>query len=480
MSSQNSIVSKEEIPPGTLILNRYLIQQIIGQGGLGRTYLALDTHRFNELCVLKEFAPFGSGHYDIKKSRNLFKREAKILHQINHPQIPQFLACFEEQERLFLVQEYVKGKTYSELLEKRQQSKRVFTESEIIRWLMNLLPILSYIHKLGIIHRDISPDNIMQPPGKKLPVLIDFGVGKLTNIHQESPPNSFRRPSYVGKMSFVGKIGYAPQEQIIMGRCSPGSDIYALGVTALVLLTGKDPTALVNQRSLEWEWQKYVRVGIYLRKILSKMTEEKPLKRYQSAQEVLRDLQQFFTNTKTTKTKTKASHKKTSTESKKATPSITKTSHRQSPQQSQIDETIILPSPQASRPPVVDDTFIVTKANSSPQEPFPKKPSTNSSSNSNSSNSNSTLPIDSTLIVSSVNPAAPQNQPYHQPLEKSIRAEFIRRCEQELAYYIGSMAALVVQEVMQKQKPQSPEELIDTIAEYISESNQVREFKKRF
>ncbi|VEP14300.1 Serine/threonine protein kinase [Hyella patelloides LEGE 07179] len=480
MSSHNSIVSKEEIPPGTLILNRYLIKQIIGQGGLGRTYLALDNHRFNELCVLKEFAPFGSGHYDIEKSRSLFKREAKILHKVNHPQIPRFLACFEQQNRLFLVQEYVKGKTYSELLEKRQQSKRVFTESEIIRWLMNLLPILSYIHKLGIIHRDISPDNIMQPPGKKLPVLIDFGVGKLTNIHQESPQNSFRRPSYVGKMSFVGKIGYAPQEQIIMGRCSPSSDIYALGVTALVLLTGKDPTALVNQQSLEWEWQKYVRVGTYLIKILSKMTEEKPLKRYHSAQEVLRDLQQFFINPQTTNAK-KAIAKNRSTQSTKATPSISKPSpsqsSRQSSQQSQIDETVILPSPQVSRPPVVDDTFIVTRANSSPQEPFPKKPSTKSSS---TSNSNSTHPIDSTLIVSSVNPAAPQNQPYPQPSEKSIRTKFIRRCEQELAYYIGSMAALVVQEVMQKQKPQSPEELIDAVAEYISESNQVREFKKRF
>ncbi len=173
-----SSLTRPEIAPGTLIDNRYIIQKLLGQGGLGRTYLAFDTRRFNEACVLKEFAPIGTGENGLEKSRNLFKREAKILHQLQHPQIPRFLACFEGDGRLFLVQEYVDGKTYSRLLGEFQHQGRTFSEEEVTQWLKNLLPVLEYVHQHNIIHRDISPDNIMLPDGKDMPVLIDFGVGK--------------------------------------------------------------------------------------------------------------------------------------------------------------------------------------------------------------------------------------------------------------------------------------------------------------
>ena len=123
-----SKVRSDEIPFGTLINDRYLIQKVLGQGGLGRTYLTLDTHRFNEPCVLKEFAPSGTGEYELQKSRDLFRREAKILHQIKHPQIPKFLACFEGRDQLFIVQEYVDGKTYSELLQERQKKGQSFSD----------------------------------------------------------------------------------------------------------------------------------------------------------------------------------------------------------------------------------------------------------------------------------------------------------------------------------------------------------------
>ncbi|MGB7250621.1 MAG: serine/threonine-protein kinase, partial [Phormidesmis sp.] len=256
-------MSKPIIPNGTLIDNRYLIQKLLGQGGLGRTYLAFDTRRFNEACVLKEFAPSGSGKHSIQKSRSLFKREAEILYHIQHPQIPDFLACFEEADRLFLVQEYVNGKTYSDLLKARRKQHSVFSEQEVIDWLNNLLTVLDYVHQCSIIHRDISPDNIMLPADSHLPVLIDFGVGKqiveaaqLTN----SGDDDTEEISYVGKMSLVGKVGYAPHEQIRLGVCSPSSDLYALGVTAVVLLTCKDPSALMNQYSLKWEWRTYAQV----------------------------------------------------------------------------------------------------------------------------------------------------------------------------------------------------------------------------
>lgn len=469
MSNQNSMLGREEIPSNTLIDSRYLIQQILGQGGLGRTYLAWDTRCFNEPCVLKEFAPFGSGNYDLEKSRNLFKREAEILHKINHPQIPKFIACFEAKGRLFLVQEYVKGQTYSALLEKLQQHRKAFTEAEIVEWLGNLLPILDYIHRLGIIHRDISPDNIMQPQGKGLPVLIDFGVGKLTDL---SSQESYTKDSYVSKISFVGKMGYAPREQITMGRCSPSSDIYALGVTALVLLTGKEPTALVNRLSLEWQWEKYTQVSPKLTNLLSQMTEEKPLKRYQSAQEVLQDLQPNYTDFS------------------QILSAPTKSSSEPNVRPVFDDETVIMRSfPSVSHPSQVDETLIVTGANTAPI--LPSDPSLGVRETS--------PPIDRTIIVNleQVEPQESdkssscsdrsnqslersQNQSSHQSITKFIRPEFIRRCEQELAYCIGSIASFVVQEVVEKKRPQSPEELITALAEYLPDRKQMAEFKQRF
>ena len=283
-----------ELPSGTLLDNRYMIERLLGQGGFGRTYLAFNAQRFNEPCVVKEFAPSGTGEHSLEKSRNLFKREAKILHQLEHPQIPKFLACFERQGRLFLVQEYVNGKTYSALLQEHQQQGRSFAEGEVIQWLRSLLPILEYIHERGIIHRDISPDNVMLPQGSDLPVLIDFGVGKQTIVlhHSNSDGTSGSdQTSFVGKMTVVGKVGYAPPEQISLGQCSPSCDIYALGVTAVVLLTGREPTLLMDQNSLEWRWRSYIRTSNAFAQVLDKMIANRPRDRYQTAKEVIAALE---------------------------------------------------------------------------------------------------------------------------------------------------------------------------------------------
>jgi serine/threonine protein kinase len=430
----NAIEGKAEIPTGTLIDNRYLIQKVLGQGGLGRTYLALDTHRFQEPCVLKEFAPLGSGQYDLEKSRELFKREAQILHQISHPQIPKFLACFEGKSRLFLVQEYVKGKTYSAILQERQKNNQVFQESEVIRWLMNILPILDYIHKLGIIHRDISPDNIMimQPEGKTLPVLIDFGVGKLTNIVREQKQLNSDNYSYVGKMSFVGKIGYAPREQIGMGICSPSSDIYALGVTALVLLTGKNPTSLVNSYSLEWEWHNYVRVSQEFTEILDKMTKERPQERYNSANAVLLDIQQNIINCQT---------------------SIVVPTQNNESQSSKLDS--IFPG----SPP--DSATLINQENTADENVVVDY----------------TQPLTSKFLTNST-PANTNNVLDLSKKQQTIEPKFVQRCQKELAYFIGPMASLIIDEVLVQSASRSPETFVNALAEQIPDSQQAIKFKR--
>ena len=277
------------ITPGTSINNRYEIQKVLGQGSFGRTYLASDTQRFGDLCVLKEFLPSNRAEYVIQKSRELFEREARVLYQINHPQIPKFMAWFTEQERLFLVQEYINGKTYSQLLHERlAQQGQAFSETEVIQWLKDLLSVLDYLHSINIIHRDISPENVMFSFDQSKPMLIDFGLVKetITQIWS-ADPNS---PQEYTQASIIGKYGYAPPEQIRLGQCYPSSDLYALAVCAVVLLTGKNPKLLMDQ-SLEWQWHSYVDVSDDFGQILDKMLAEKPRQRYQSAQEILELLQ---------------------------------------------------------------------------------------------------------------------------------------------------------------------------------------------
>lgn len=264
-----------EIHPGTTIDNRYEIQQVLGQGGFGRTYLAFDNRRFGDRCVLKEFRPSQTAEVTAQKSRELFEQEARVLYQINHPQIPKFLAWFTDNERLFIVQEYVDGKTYSQLLKERlTQEDRTFSEAEAIQWLKDMLPVLDYLHEMKIIHRDISLDNVMHCDKQSKPVLIDFGLVK-------------EKVSKIWSVGTVlGKIGYSPPEQLRMGRSYPSSDLYALGVCAIVLLTGKMPEELMD-RSLEWQWHSYIDIDNSLEKILDKMLAEKPTQRYQSAKEIL-------------------------------------------------------------------------------------------------------------------------------------------------------------------------------------------------
>jgi serine/threonine-protein kinase len=278
-------VLRAEIEIGTIIKNRYQIQGVLGRGGFGRTYLASNIERCGELCVLKVFLPTDTDPVAIQRSRKLFEREARVLYKINHPQVPKFLAWFEDAERLFIVQEYIDGKTYFRLLRERQKQGKLFSEPEMSQWLKDLLPVLAHLHENDIVHRDISPDNIMLPKGQSKPVLIDFGLvkQKVSQIWV----NGSRSLHESENLSFVGKFGYSPVEQIRMGQCYPCSDLYALAVTAIVLLTGREPMDLIDQRSLDWRWPSYISRDSKLRPILSKMLAERPMDRYQSAQEVL-------------------------------------------------------------------------------------------------------------------------------------------------------------------------------------------------
>ncbi len=267
---------------GSLLQNRYRIVRLLGQGGFGRTYLTKDQGRFEEECVIKEFMPPAGCDRFSSKAAQLFQREAEILYQISHPQIPQFRATFEQDQRLFLVQEHIEGLTYRDILQ--QRPGQAFSETEIRAFLGQLLPVLAHIHAKGIIHRDISPDNIILRRSDQKPVLIDFGVVKEVVTRLQTGTTGVQATT-------VGKAGYAPSEQLQSGRAYPCSDLYALAVTVLVLMTGKEPQALFDDTTLGWNWRPFVQVSDRLAMVLDKALSYRPGDRYQSVSEMVRALQ---------------------------------------------------------------------------------------------------------------------------------------------------------------------------------------------
>jgi serine/threonine protein kinase len=271
------------LPDGTIVQNRYRIQRMLGQGGFGRTYIAQDTNRFHEACVLKEFEPRSQGSKHAQKAEELFTREAKVLHQLHHPQIPQFRELFQvkwhNRELFFLVQDYVEGKTYEQLLNDRRNQGFTFTESEAIQLLQQLLPVLEYIHRSGIVHRDISPDNIILRDFDQKPVLIDFGVVKAAATQ-----------AVHSGQTLVGKPGYAPVEQLHKGSADPSSDLYALAVTIVVLLTGREAQSLFDPMNFTCQWKQYTNSSPAFAQIIDRMLSNRPRDRYHSAQAVIEAL----------------------------------------------------------------------------------------------------------------------------------------------------------------------------------------------
>ncbi|MBE9016961.1 protein kinase [Chroococcidiopsidales cyanobacterium LEGE 13417] len=290
-----SLASGNGLYSGQMLGDRYSIVRLLAQGGFGRTYLAEDTNRFRELCVLKEFAPQAQSNTLLRKAAELFEREAGVLYKLQHPQIPRFRELFrvkiDSKEHLFLVQDYVEGETYRSLLDERMQQGKFFSETEIVHLLQQILPVLDYIHSVGVIHRDISPENLILRASDRLPMLIDFGGVKQV-VATVSSAKSGRG---MHTATLLGKVGYAPPEQMQQGVVYPHSDLYALAATVLVLLTGKEPQELIDDRHLTWHWRREVSLTPMVGTMLDKMLSPRPSDRYHSAQHVLHLLQQHST-----------------------------------------------------------------------------------------------------------------------------------------------------------------------------------------
>jgi serine/threonine protein kinase/lipoprotein NlpI len=272
------------VPLVALLHNRFKVIEPIGRGGFGKTYLAEDTHKLNDRCVVKQLAYDGKGTRTVQqKVGQLFEQEAKQLQLLGeYPQIPTLLAYFEEDSHLYLVQQFIDGDNLLKQLEK----EGTFDESQIRQLLIDLLPILQFIHERGTIHRDIKPENIMRRSKDNKPVLIDFGVSKLLS-------QTVITGASVG--TSLGSHGYSPLEQIREGKAVYASDLFALGATCFHLMSGIHPFHLWTDFGYGWapDWRKHISnpISVQLGNILDKLLQKDVRDRYQSAGEVLQDLQ---------------------------------------------------------------------------------------------------------------------------------------------------------------------------------------------
>jgi serine/threonine protein kinase, bacterial len=269
-----------------LVRNRYRVTKSLGQGGFGATFVAIDVSLPGEpICVIKQLRPSNNHEKFLRMARELFEREARTLGKIgNHPQIPRLLDFFEERRNFYLVQEYVSGHT----IHQEVKQMGLFKEEKIRAFLIEILPVITYIHSQQVIHRDIKPANILRRDQDGKLVLIDFGAVKNHVAQIESPEGGEQAHN---TQFAVGTSGYAPPEQLAM-RPIFASDIYALGVTCIYLMTGKSPKDIeYNPSTGEMMWQKHVQLGKHMTQVLGKMLEVSVRYRYQSVEEVQRALE---------------------------------------------------------------------------------------------------------------------------------------------------------------------------------------------
>ncbi|HEY9875169.1 MAG TPA: SUMF1/EgtB/PvdO family nonheme iron enzyme [Candidatus Obscuribacterales bacterium] len=263
-----------------LLGDRYRAIKIIGQGGFGRTFLAVDEQKPSKpRCVIKQFFPQAQGTNNAEKAAQLFEQEAVRLDELgHHDQIPELLAYLTQDGRQYLVQEFVDGQNLAQELE---EASSAFTESQIRELLNDILPVLEFIHSGQVIHRDIKPENIIRRQRDNKLVLVDFGAAKFAT------GTALARTGTI-----IGSAEYLAPEQG-RGKAVFGSDLYSLGVTCIYLLTQVSPFDLFDINEDAWIWRQFLvnnPVSDNLGQVLDKLIQNAVSRRYQLATEVLKAL----------------------------------------------------------------------------------------------------------------------------------------------------------------------------------------------
>ncbi|MBD1936070.1 type IV pilin-like G/H family protein [Microcoleus sp. FACHB-68] len=259
-----------------VLQKRYQLKQQLGHNANRQTWLAEDLE-LKEPVIVKLLAFSPQMQWDEVK---LFEREAKVLKQLHHPRIPQYLDYFAVDENtgaglpwFGLVQEYIPGKSLKQLLDEGKQ----FTEFQVRSYATGILEILIYLHELSppVLHRDIKPSNLILGKNGKI-YLVDFGA-----VQDKATAEGVT-------FTVVGTGGYAPMEQF-WGRAVPASDLYALGATLIHLLTGTAPADL-PQKDLRIQFSDVVNLNPTFCRWIETLTNPALEQRFSTARQALNAL----------------------------------------------------------------------------------------------------------------------------------------------------------------------------------------------
>jgi len=248
--------------PGAVIAERYCLEQQLSHGEQGSLWRASDQLAGEAAVALRQLGP---GH-DQTKARQLWARLQGVL----HPQVPRLGGAISAGDTLWLVREWQLGRTYQDLRQARLERQLVFGAGEVLLLLRQLLPVLAVLHSQELVHGDLTPANLLRRDSDGLPVLLDFGLvcGAPT-----------------------ATAGYAPPELARSGLPQAWMDLYALGVLALVLISGQEPAGLLDPVTLAWRWPVALADTPELQGLLARLLSREPAERFASAAEALKAVQ---------------------------------------------------------------------------------------------------------------------------------------------------------------------------------------------
>lgn len=257
---------------GQIFNDRYRIIRVLGRGGMGKVYLA-ENIKLGTLWAIKEINKHGNFRGNVLVEPNILKK-------LDHPALPRIFDIIEDEHFIYVIVDYIEGVS----LDKKLLEEGGFCEETVIGWAKQICSVLYYLHTFKpnpIIYRDIKPSNIILAKNGRIK-LIDFGIAReyKTGLDNDTV--------------YIGTRGYAAPEQYGMGQTGVTSDIYSLGVTLHQLLTGKSPT----EPPCELKPVRHYNPNLSeeIERIICKCTRYNPKERYQSANELLADLQSISGN----------------------------------------------------------------------------------------------------------------------------------------------------------------------------------------
>lgn len=271
-------------PDGTVLRDRYRLTTVVGQGGMGNVYRAEDLRLPGRLCAIKEVRPDPHLTPELRtQAHQQFLQEASILAQLDHPNLPKVSDFFSDDNRDYLVMDYVPGSDLRQLLAESHALGQNLEQGTVLAWARQIVDALSYLHRQSppIVHRDIKPGNIKLTPDNRIK-LVDFGLVKLL------APDDARTITVVQGR---GTALYTPLEQYggDSGHTDVRTDIYALGATLYHLLTDFPPpdakTRFLNPRALRPPSQANARISPYVAEAVLWAMEMHPDDRPQSIEQ---------------------------------------------------------------------------------------------------------------------------------------------------------------------------------------------------